>query len=120
MPSADPIPIHRKGSETLPATIQRLRIARETNPSRATVSRILRREHEPAVRSAHRRPSCATGTNVRATDPSDINGLARVVKPGHRIHCDRTREPLPHASLNLNTPASRLGLNRNDLLSLHS
>jgi transposase InsO family protein len=26
----------------------------------------------------------------------------------------------PHASLNLNTPASRSGLNRNNLVSLHS
>ncbi|HZL25804.1 MAG TPA: integrase core domain-containing protein, partial [Acidobacteriaceae bacterium] len=26
----------------------------------------------------------------------------------------------PHASLNLNTPASRAGMNRNNLLSLHT
>jgi transposase InsO family protein len=70
------------------------RIARELNLSRATVSRILRRvgmnrlgsldPPPPVVRYEHRRP----GDLIHF----DIKRLARIVKPGHRIHGDRTRE----------------------------
>ena len=70
------------------------RIARELHLSRATVSRILRRAGmnrltsldppPPVVRYEHKRP----GDLIHF----DIKRLARIVKPGHRIHGDRTRE----------------------------
>ena len=70
------------------------RIAREVGMSRATVSRILRRAGmnrlrsldppPPVVRYEHKRP----GSLIHF----DIKRLARIVKPGHRIHGDRTRE----------------------------
>jgi transposase InsO family protein len=70
------------------------RIARELKLSRATVSRILRRAGmnrlasldppPPVVRYEHKCP----GDLIHF----DIKRLARIVKPGHRIHGDRTRE----------------------------
>ena len=70
------------------------RIARETGLSRATVSRTLRRASmnrlgsldppPPVIRYEHKHP----GDLVHF----DIKRLARIVKPGHRIHGDRTQE----------------------------
>ena len=70
------------------------RIAHATGLSRATVSRILRRAGmnrlrsldppPPVVRYEHKRPG--------AMIHFDIKRLARIVKPGHRVHGDRTRE----------------------------
>jgi len=70
------------------------RIARELKLSRATVSRILRRAGmnrlrsldppPPVVRYEHKRP----GSLIHF----DIKRLARIVRPGHRVHGDRTRE----------------------------
>ena len=70
------------------------RIARELGLSRATVSRSLRQAGlnrlrsldppPPAVRYEHKHP----GDLIHF----DIKRLARIVKPGHRIHGDRTRE----------------------------
>ena len=71
-----------------------LRIAMTLGLSRATVSRILRRAGmnrlrsldppPPVVRYEHKRP----GSLIHF----DIKRLARIVKPGHRVHGDRTRE----------------------------
>jgi len=71
-----------------------LRIAGSLSLSRATVSRILRRAGmnrlrsldppPPAVRYEHKRP----GSLIHF----DIKRLARIVKPGHRVHGDRTNE----------------------------
>jgi transposase InsO family protein len=70
------------------------RIAQALALSRATVSRILRRAGmnrlrsldppPPVVRYEHKRP----GSLIHF----DIKRLARIVKPGHRVHGDRTRE----------------------------
>ncbi len=70
------------------------RIAQALHLSRATVSRILRRNRmnrlqsldppPPVVRYEHKRP----GSLIHF----DIKRLARIVKPGHRVHGDRTRE----------------------------
>jgi transposase InsO family protein len=70
------------------------RIAREAKLSRSTVSRILRRAGmnrlgsldppPPVVRYEHKRP----GDLIHF----DIKRLARIVKPGHRVHGDRTQE----------------------------
>jgi len=70
------------------------RIAHELHISRTTVSRILRRNGmnrlrsldppPPVVRYEHKRP----GSLIHF----DIKRLARIVKPGHRVHGDRTRE----------------------------
>lgn len=71
------------------------RIARELRLSRATVSRILRRNGmnrlrsldpppPPVVRYEHKRP----GSMIHF----DIKRLAKIVKPGHRVHGDRTKE----------------------------
>jgi transposase InsO family protein len=70
------------------------RIAQALHLSRATVSRILRRAGmnrlasldppPPVVRYEHPYP----GSLIHF----DIKRLARIVKPGHRVHGDRTRE----------------------------
>jgi len=70
------------------------RIARELRLSRATVSRLLRRNGmnrlrsldppPPVVRYEHKYP----GSLIHF----DIKRLARIVKPGHRVHGDRTQE----------------------------
>jgi len=70
------------------------RIAHALHLSRATVSRILCRAGmnrlksldppPPVVRYEHKRP----GSLIHF----DIKRLARIVKPGHRVHGDRTRE----------------------------
>jgi len=70
------------------------RIAKELSLSRTTVSRILRRAGlnrlssldppPPVIRYEHKHP----GDLIHF----DIKRLARIVKPGHRIHGDRTRE----------------------------
>ncbi len=69
------------------------RIAHALALSRATVSRILRRagmnrlrslDPPPLVRYEHKRP----GDLIHF----DIKRLARIVKPGHRVHGDRARE----------------------------
>jgi len=71
-----------------------LRISMALGLSRATVSRILRRAGmnrlrsldppPPVVRYEHKRP----GSLIHF----DIKRLARIVKPGHRVHGDRSRE----------------------------
>jgi transposase len=134
------------------------RIAQTLALSRAIVSRILRRAGMNRLRSLDPPPPVVRYEHPHPGDliHFDIKRLARIVKPGHRIHGDRTRETRgagyeylhiaiddhsrisfavilpdqtwlhdynfhrPHASLNFNTPASRSGLNRNNLLSLHS
>jgi transposase InsO family protein len=70
------------------------RIAQALHISRATVSRILRRNGmnrlksldppPPVVRYEHKRP----GSLIHF----DIKRLARIVKPGHRVHGDYTRK----------------------------
>ena len=68
------------------------RIARALGLSRATVSRLPRRAEPaalarsppPAVRYEHKHP----GDLIHF----DIKRLARIVRPGHRVHGDRTRE----------------------------
>ncbi len=71
-----------------------LRIAHALHLRRATVRRILRRNGmnrlqsldppPPVVRYEHKRP----GDLIHF----DIKRLARIVKPGHRVHGDRTRQ----------------------------
>jgi transposase InsO family protein len=70
------------------------RIARELKLSRATVSRILRRAGMNRLRSLDPPPPVLRYEHQRPGDliHFDIKRLARIVKPGHRIHGDRTRE----------------------------
>lgn len=70
------------------------RIAREIKLSRATVSRILRRAGMNRLRSLDPPPPVVRYEHKRPGDliHFDIKRLARIVKPGHRIHGDRTRE----------------------------
>jgi transposase InsO family protein len=70
------------------------RIARELGLSRATVSRILRREGLNRLHSLDPPPPTVRYEHAHPGDliHFDIKRLARIVKPGHRIHGDRTRE----------------------------
>jgi transposase InsO family protein len=70
------------------------RIAREVGVSRATVSRILRRNGMNRLRSLDPPPVVVRYEHAHPGDliHFDIKRLARIVKPGHRIHGDRTRE----------------------------
>ncbi len=70
------------------------RIARELHTSRANVSRILRRHGMNRLRSLEPPPPVLRYEHKRPGDliHFDIKRLARIVKPGHRIHGDRTRQ----------------------------
>ncbi len=70
------------------------RIARELGLSRATVSRILCRAGLNRLRSLDPPPPTVRYEHKHPGDliHFDIKRLARIVKPGHRIHGDRTRE----------------------------
>ena len=70
------------------------RIAHATGLSRATVSRILRRAGMNRLRSLDPPPPVVRYEHKRPGDciHLDIKRLARIVKPGHRVHGDRTRE----------------------------
>ena len=70
------------------------RIARELHTSRANVSRILRRAGMNRLRSLDPPPPVVRYEHKRVGDliHFDIKRLACIVKPGHRIHGDRTRE----------------------------
>jgi transposase InsO family protein len=70
------------------------RIASELRLSRATVSRILRRAGMNRLRSLDPPPPVRRYEHTRPGSliHFDIKRLARIVKPGHRIHGDRTRE----------------------------
>jgi transposase InsO family protein len=71
-----------------------LRIAMTLGISRATVSRILRRAGMNRLRSLDPPPPVVRYEHKRPGDliHFDIKRLARIVKPGHRVHGDRTRE----------------------------
>jgi len=70
------------------------RIGRELGLSRATVSRILRRAGLNRLRSLDLPPKVVRYEHKHPGDliHFDIKRLARIIKPGHRIHGDRTRE----------------------------
>ena len=70
------------------------RIAHATGLSRATVSRILRRSGKNRLRSLDPPPPVVRYEHKRPGDciHFDIKRLARIVKTGHRVHGDRTRE----------------------------
>jgi transposase InsO family protein len=70
------------------------RIAGELHLSRATVSRILRRAGLNRLRSLDPPPPVIRYEHKHPGDliHFDIKRLACIVKPGHRVHGDRTRE----------------------------
>ena len=70
------------------------RIARALKLGRATVSRILCRAGMNRLRSLDPPPPVVRYEHKRPSDliHFDIKRLARIVKPGHRVHGDRTRE----------------------------
>jgi transposase InsO family protein len=70
------------------------RIAQALRLSRATVSRILRRNGMNRLRSLDPPPPVVRYEHKRPGDliHFDIKRLARIVKPGHRVHGDRTQE----------------------------
>jgi transposase InsO family protein len=70
------------------------RIAGELHLSRATVSRILRRAGLNRLRSLDPPPPVIRYEHKRPGDliHFDIKRLACIIKPGHRVHGDRTRE----------------------------
>ena len=70
------------------------RIARELMLSRATVSRILSRHGMNRLRSLDPPPPVVRYEHKHPGDliHFDIKRLARIVKPGHRVHGDRPRE----------------------------
>ena len=70
------------------------RIAHALGLSRATVSRILRRAGMNRLRSLDPPPPVVRYEHKHPGDliHFDIKRLARIVKPGHRVHGDRTRE----------------------------
>ena len=70
------------------------RIARELRTSRANVSRILRRAGMNRLRSLDPPPPVVRYEHKHPGDliHLDIKRLARIVKPGHRVHGDRTQE----------------------------
>ncbi len=70
------------------------RIAHALGLSRATVSRILRRAGMNRLQSLDPPPKAVRYEHAHSGDliHFDIKRLARIVKPGHRVHGDRTRE----------------------------
>lgn len=70
------------------------RIARELHLSRATVSRVLCRNGMNRRRSLDPPPPVVRYEHKHPGDliDFDIKRLARIVKPGHRVHGDRTQE----------------------------
>jgi len=70
------------------------RIAQALGLSRATVCRILRRNGMNRLRSLDPPPPVVRYEHKRPGDliHFDIKRLARIVKPGHRVHGDRTRK----------------------------
>jgi transposase InsO family protein len=100
--SSRPCLCHRQTSSTLIEKVLALRrlrwngwrIAREVKLSRATVSRILHRAGMNRLRSLDPPPAIVRYEHKRPGDliHFDIKRLARIVKPGHRVHGDRTRE----------------------------
>ena len=70
------------------------RIARTTGLSRATVSRILRRLHLNRIRDLEPAPEVVRYEHAAPGDllHLDIKKLARIVRVGHRIHGDLSRE----------------------------
>jgi transposase InsO family protein len=70
------------------------RIAQALHLSRATVSRILRRNGMNRLRSLDPPPPVVRYEHKRPGDliHFDIKRLARIVKPGHRVHGDYTRK----------------------------
>ena len=70
------------------------RIAHALGLSRATVSRVLRRAGMNRLRSLDPPPPVVRYEHKHPGDliHFDIKRLARIVKPGHRVHGDRTRE----------------------------
>jgi transposase InsO family protein len=70
------------------------RIAQALGLSRATVSRILRRAGMNRLRSLDPPPPVVRYEHKLPGDliHFDIKRLARIVKPGHRVHGDRTRK----------------------------
>jgi transposase InsO family protein len=70
------------------------RIAKELSLSRATVSRVLRRAGLNRLRSLDPPPPVIRYEHKHPGDliHFDIKRLARIVKPGHRIHGDHSRE----------------------------
>jgi transposase InsO family protein len=87
------------------------RIAREVGVSRATVSRILRRNGMNRLRSLDPPPPVVRYEHAHPGDliHFDIKRLARIVKPGHRIHGDRTQETrgAGYEYLHIATPPQR-------------
>jgi transposase InsO family protein len=70
------------------------RIAQALGLSRATVSRVLRRAGMNRLRSLDPPPPVVRYEHKHPGDliHFDIKRLARIVKPGHRVHGDRTRK----------------------------
>ena len=70
------------------------RIAHALALSRVTVSRILRRAGMNRLRSLDPPPPVVRYEHHHPGDliHFDIKRLARIVKPGHRVHCDYTRK----------------------------
>jgi transposase len=87
------------------------RIARALGLSRATVSRILRRNGMNRLRSLDPPPPVVRYEHAHPGDliHFDIKRLAKIVKPGHRIHGDRTRETrgAGYEYLHIATPPQR-------------
>ena len=85
------------------------RIAHELKLSRATVSRILRRAGLNRLRSLDPPPPVVRYEHKHPGDliHFDIKRLARIVKPGHRIHGDRTRRrPAARATNTCTSPST--------------
>jgi transposase InsO family protein len=99
--SSRPLQSPRKTSSSLLERVLALRrmrwngwrIAGELHLSRATVSRILRRAGLNHLRSLEPPPPVIRYEHKRPGDliHFDIKRLARIVKPGHRVHGDRSR-----------------------------
>jgi len=96
---------HRSPKQTSSSLLERVlvlrrqrwngwRIAHELKLSRATISRILRRAGMNRLRSLDPPPPVVRYEHKHPGDliHFDIKRLARIVRPGHRIHADRRRE----------------------------
>jgi transposase InsO family protein len=93
-PRSTPTPLREKVLALRRLRYNGLRIAMTLGISRATVSRILRRAGMNRLRSLDPPPPVVRYEHKRPGDliHFDIKRLARIVKPGHRVHGDRTRE----------------------------